>query len=87
MGHPAMCIITRPRPIVNPVALDTPADEPATENAPTPYTAEDLEWAAVALNENATDYDVEHDYDVEPDYDSLAGEAEAQARYEAGLLF
>jgi hypothetical protein len=45
-----------------------------------PYTQADLDWAAQNLNTDAADYD-------EPDYDALAGEAEAQARIEAGCIF
>jgi hypothetical protein len=45
-----------------------------------PYTQADLDWAAQNLNTDATDDD------VEPDYDAMAGEAEAQARIEAGCI-
>jgi hypothetical protein len=52
--------------------------KPACHERREPYSAADLEWAAVELNKEATDYD------VEPDYDALAGEAEAQARLDMG---
>jgi hypothetical protein len=52
-----------------------------TRERRTPYTAADLEWAAVHLNADAADYDV---LPSDAELDRLAGEAEAVNRMSAG---
>jgi hypothetical protein len=45
-----------------------------------PYTQADLDWAAAALNDDTTSFD------VEPDYDAMAEESAALDRLTAGCL-
>ena len=93
-----MSIISRTRPPVKPTrkapCSARPFGEgifPSHEPRRMPYTAADLAWAAVALNENATDYDVLSPGPApicggspEPDWDAMAAEFEAQDRIERG---
>ena len=93
-----MSIFTRTRPPVKPSGKAPHSARPFGEGIfpdreprRMPYTASDLAWAAVALNEDATDYDVLIPRPApicggspEPDWDALAWEAAAQARLERG---
>jgi hypothetical protein len=57
-----MSIITRTRPPVKPSREDLAPDH---DEHRMPYTAADLDWAAVALNEDATDFDVALEEELE----------------------
>jgi hypothetical protein len=57
-----MSIIAPPRPVVKRDHEDRAPDHDLERE---PYTAADLAWAAVALNENATDFDVIEDEELE----------------------
>jgi hypothetical protein len=70
---------TRVNPVRKPFGLGIAFAKPVRR---APYTQADLDWWAQESNQNATDYEV-----IEParDWDREAGEAEAQARLDAGL--
>jgi hypothetical protein len=57
-----MSIIARTRPPVKP---DRDNLAPSDAEPRTPYTQADLDWAAVAMNEDATDFDVALDEELE----------------------
>jgi hypothetical protein len=57
-----MSIIVRPHPAVKPDREDLFPDSPDRSE---PYTQADLDWAAVALNEDATDFDVALEEELE----------------------
>jgi hypothetical protein len=57
-----MSIIAPPHPVVKPDHADL-APDPILDRAP--YTAADLAWAAVALNEHAADFEVLEDEGLE----------------------
>jgi hypothetical protein len=76
-------IIALTRPQVKPTRRTSKPARPFGEGIFTrrePDTAADLAWAAQNLNADTTNDNV-------PDSDALAGEAEAQARLEAGGIF
>jgi hypothetical protein len=57
-----MTILCITRPVVKPNREDL-AQDPALDREP--YTQADLDWAAVALNEHAVDFDVIEDEELE----------------------